>query len=163
MNEEIATSIDLRWWDSMKAGDNEIPAIRFYNRFAPRRNRWTWIARYNVSFLMVNFFWIDWSLTCFEFNKNEFIPVIDSFLGGKKSIDYWAPSILIFQKKVLSRFIKGVLRGTHRFVVSFSLLNIFIRPYLYVLFYFIAKTMRWAKLQREIIYLLFMKTERVIE
>lgn len=149
--------------DSMKAGDNEIPAIRFYNRFAPRRNRWTWIARYNVSFLMVNFFWIDWSLTCFEFNKNEFIPVIDSFLGGKKSIDYWAPSILIFQKKVLSRFIKGVLRGTHRFVVSFSLLNIFIRPYLYVLFYFIAKTMRRAKLQREIIYLLFMKTERVIE
>lgn len=94
--------------DSMKAGDNEIPAIRFYNRFAPRRNRWTWIARYNVSFLMVNFFWIDWSLTCFEFNKNEFIPVIGSFLGGKKSIDYWAPSILIFQKKVLSRFIKGV-------------------------------------------------------
>lgn len=76
--------------DSMKAGDNEIPAIRFYNRFAPRRNRWTWIARYNVSFLMVNFFWIDWSLTCFEFNKNEFIPVIGSFLGGKKSIDYWA-------------------------------------------------------------------------
>lgn len=75
--------------DSMKAGDNEIPAIRFYNRFAPRRNRWTWIARYNVSFLMVNFFWIDWSLTCFEF-KNEFIPVIGSFLGGKKSIDYWA-------------------------------------------------------------------------
>ena len=149
--------------DSMKAGDNEIPAIRFYNRFAPRRNRWIWIARYNVSFLMVNFFWIDWSLTCFEFNKNEFIPVIGSFLGGKKSIDYWAPSILIFQKKVLSRFIKGVLRGTHRFVVSFSLLNIFIRPYLYVLFYFIAKTMRRAKLQREIIYLLFMKTEGVIE
>lgn len=150
--------------DSMKAGDNEIPAIRFYNRFAPRRNRWTWIARYNVSFLMVNFFWIDWSLTCFEFNKNEFIPVIDSFLGGKKSIDYWAPSILIFQKKVLSRFIKGVASRHSSFrCFLFAFKHIYTSIFIRFILLYRENAMRRAKLQREIIYLLFMKTEGVIE